>query len=334
MNLLNYYIASPWALWFLLIIPALLAWYVLTGRRKPAAMRFSSLQGVSGVRNTWRSVMVHVLFGLRMVALTTGIIALSRPQLLDHEEKRETKGIDIVIAIDVSASMLARDFKPDRLEAAKAVAKEFIGDRPNDRIGIVVFAGEAFAQCPLTTDHQVLTQLMDEVRTGVLEDGTAIGSGLGTAVNRLKDSKSTSKVVILLTDGVNNRGELDPRTAAMLAAQNGIRVHTIGVGTTGKAYAPTGITAGGRYVFDYVDVEIDEALLNEVSSETGGRYYRATDNESLRSIYDEIDNLEKSIVAVSTLPKAFDLFPWLVMAALGLVVVELFVRYGVVRTLT
>lgn len=297
-------------------------------------MGMSSLEGVTRVRTSLRPVLLHVLFGLRLAALTVGIIAMSRPQILDHEEQLETKGIDIIITIDVSTSMLARDLEPDRLQASKEVAKEFIAQRPNDRIGLVVFAGEAFAQCPLTIDHSILTQLLDEVTTGMMEDGTAIGSGLGTAVNRLKDSKSASKVVILLTDGVNNHGEMDPRTAAVLATENNIRVHTIGVGTMGQAYAPTGITMNGRYVFGYVDVEIDEELLKEISDETGGKYYRATDNESLRQVYAEIDRLEKSIVAVSTLPKPFDLFPWLLIAAGALLGLELLLRYSVLRTVT
>lgn len=297
-------------------------------------MRMSSLEGVKSTRNMLRPVLVHVLFGLRLAALTIGIVAMSRPQILSHEEKRETQGIDIVIAIDISASMLARDFKPDRLEAAKELAKEFISERPNDRIGLVVFAGEAFAQCPLTLDHNVLVQLLDDVQTGILEDGTAIGSGLGTAINRLKDSKANSKVVILLTDGVNNTGEMDPRTAAVIASQNSIRVHTIGVGTRGKAYSPVAMGFDGRYIFDYVDVEIDEALLQEVSGQTGGNYYRATDNESLRQVYSKIDELEKSIVAVSTLPKPLDLFPLLLIGPFVLLTVELMVRYTLLRTLT
>lgn len=297
-------------------------------------MQFSTLSGVWQFRSALRPLLFHSLFILRVLVFSAVILAFARPQIPNVEEQIETSGIDIVMALDISSSMLARDFKPDRLSAARQVASDFIEDRPNDRLGLVAFAGEAFTQCPITIDHRVLLGLMDELKVGLLNDGTAIGSGLGVAVNRLKESKSISKVIILLTDGVNNMGETDPGTAADLAKQFNIRVYTIGVGKKGKAYAPVGIYPNGQYAFDYVDVEIDEALLREVADKTGGQYFRATDNQRLVEIYGEIDQLEKSRVLVSTLPRHTDLFHWPVLMAAGLLLLAFFVKYTVLNGIT
>lgn len=326
--------AFPDILWALLLVPALVIVYVFRIQKRTPVMNLSSLEGVWQHRSGIRPVLYHLLFFLRMAALIAVIVALARPQIPNMEEQVETQGIDIVMALDISSSMLARDFKPDRISAAKIVASDFINERKNDRLGLVAFSGEAFTQCPITIDHQVLLGLMEELKVGLLKDGTAIGSGLGVAVNRLKDSESISKVIILLTDGVNNMGETDPRTAADLAANFNIRVYTIGVGKQGKAYAPVGIYPNGQYAFDYVDVEIDEDLLKEVAVKTGGQYFRATDNESLKEIYGEIDQLEKSRVLVSTMPRHTDVFFWLVAFSAGALLLEIMAKQLFFRGIT
>lgn len=238
------------------------------------------------------------LRGLPLAATCGGlgllIVAMARPQAEDSSEERHREGIDIVVAMDVSGSMLSRDLKPDRLEAAKRVAMDFIDGRPNDRIGLVVYEGEAFTQCPLTTDHGVLKALFSEARTGLIANGTAVGMGLATAVNRLRHSDAKSKVVILLTDGVNNTGAVQPLDAAMLADRMGIRVYTIGLGTRGKALSPVGRYPDGSLAFDYMDVDIDDKTLEAIAGSTGGRYFRATDERKLKEIYAEIDQLEKT----------------------------------------
>ena len=258
-------------------------------------------------------------------------MALARPQSTLQEENIISEGIDIVLAMDVSGSMLARDFEPNRLEAAKAVAGEFIAGRPNDRIGLVVFAGESFTQSPITVDHRVLQKLLDEIKDGLLEDGTAIGMGLATAVNRLKDSEAKSKVVILLTDGVNNSGFIDPVTATEAALQFGIRVYTIGVGTMGKAPYP--FKQGNRTVYRDMEVNIDEELLQKISGMANGEYYRAIDNESLKGIYEEIDILEKSRIEVASISRVSEKFlPFVLLAGL-LLLIEMLLRYTILRSI-
>lgn len=324
----------PLVLLGLLLIPLLIAWYIYRQKHKEPALNVSTLRGLIDQAVPARAVVWHGLFGLRMLALSAGIIALARPVIPNVESRTESEGIDIVIALDISSSMLARDFEPNRLEAAKEVAKSFIESRPNDRIGMVVFSGEAFTQCPITVDHNILTEFMGDIKPGLLKDGTAIGSGLGVAINRLQDSDVKSKVIILLTDGVNNAGNTDPMTAAELALNYNIRVYTVGVGKKGKAYSPVGIYPDGTYSYDYVEVQIDEDLLTQIAEETGGQYFRATDNESLQQVYDEIDQLEKSRVMVSSLARPIDLFFWLVVAAGGLLFLELLFRQTVVRSIT
>jgi len=324
----------PWVLAGLFLIPLLALWYAWRYLKRLPLLRVSGGGELARELRSFRTIAYHSLFGLRMLALGAVIIALARPVLPQYESEVETRGINIVLALDVSSSMLARDFSPDRLEAAKELAKEFISERDNDRIGLVVFAGEAFTQCPVTIDHKVLLHLLDEIKTGMLEDGTAIGSGLGTAVNRLKDSEGNSKVVILLTDGVNNSGEIDPVTAAELAVNYGIRVYTIGVGSAGKALSPVAKRPDGTLVFDYVKVEIDEDLLKQIANMTGGQYFRATNKESLREIYREIDRMEKSRVQVSTIPRPIDKFHALLWLAILFLGIEHLLRFSWLRTFT
>ena len=266
----------------------------------------------------------HLPFLLREAALALIIICLARPRSSTEMEKVDTEGIDIVLAMDVSTSMLARDFKPDRISAAKDIAIEFIGQRISDRMGIVVFAGESYTQCPLTTDRATLINLMKDIETGLIEDGTAIGNGLATAVGRMKDSDAKSRVVILLTDGVNNRGEVAPETAAEIAKTFGVRVYTIGVGANGMAPYPV-ITPFGVQLQD-MQVEIDEALLKQIAETTGGRYFRATDNTKLAEIYSEINQMEKARTTVDSFPVYKELFPKYALAALLLLLAELLVK--------
>lgn len=292
---------NPWMLWSLLLVPAFILLYVYRQRRGENSVLYSSVSHFSDkVVSSTLPIFKHVVFGLKMLALSFIILALSRPQAPQNAEsfqKKFKEGIDIVISLDVSGSMLAQDLKPDRLEASKNIAMEFIEDRPNDRIGLVVFEGQSFTQSPITTDHNVLKQIFEDVETGMVEGGTAIGMGLATAVNRLRESKTKSKVVILLTDGVNNRGDIDPITAGQIAKEMGVRVYCIGVGTD-DATAPTPIQTPFGTKIQQIPVEIDEEVLQEISEITGGKYFRATDNSSLKSIYSEIDKLETSKVNV------------------------------------
>jgi Ca-activated chloride channel family protein len=288
--------ANPLFLWLLVIVPGIVAFYVLRQQKTSPSLQLPGLQPFEKAGNTFRNYLRHIHFALRAAAITLLIIVLARPQKTDKFQNVTTEGIDIILAIDISGSMLARDFKPDRLEASKNVATEFISGRPYDRIGLVVFSGESFTQCPLTTDHAVLINLLREIQSGMIEDGTAIGNGLATAVNRIKDSEAKSKVIILLTDGVNNRGEISPSTAADIAKTYGIRVYTIGVGTQGTAPYPVQTPYGVQY--QDMPVEIDEAILKDISSKTGGKYFRATDNAKLVQVYSEIDKMEKSKIDV------------------------------------
>jgi len=267
-----------------------------------------------------------------MAAVTILIIVLARPQSTDKFQDVSTEGIDIMLALDISGSMLARDFKPDRLEASKDVATEFISGRPYDRIGLVVFSGESFTQCPLTTDHAVLINLLREIQSGMIEDGTAIGMGLANAVNRIKDSEAKSKVIILLTDGINNRGEIAPATAAGIAKTFGIRVYTIGVGTMGTAPYPVQTPYGTQY--QNMPVEIDEAILKEIAQTTGGKYFRATDNDKLVQVYSEIDKLEKSKIDVRQFTRKEEKYLIPAIIAFFILVIELLVRYTFLRKLT
>ncbi len=312
----------PYLLW-LLAIPLLLVgrylWIELKDRRPH--LRVSALEAWKAGGRSWLEVLRHLPFVLRTAALCLIIVALARPRSSTQMEKVDTEGIDIVFAMDVSTSMLARDFTPDRLSAAKDIAIEFIAQRPSDRMGIVVFAGESYTQCPLTTDRATLINLMKEVQTDLIEDGTAIGNGLATAVARMKDSDAKSRVVILLTDGVNNMGEIDPATAAEIAKTYGIRVYTIGVGANGEAPYPVQTPWGIE--IRRVPVEIDEALLKQIADGTGGRYFRATDNTKLQEIYAEIGQMEKTRTTVDSFPVYKDLFENYALAALLCLALEL-----------
>lgn len=324
--------ANPDFLYLLLIIPALVAFYILKQHKASASLHVPGLQSFENSGTTFRNYLRHILYVIRMVVVLLLIIVLARPQSTDRFQDVSTEGIDIVMAMDISGSMLARDFKPDRLEASKDVATEFISGRPYDRIGLVVFSGESFTQCPLTTDHAVLINLMREIQSGMIEDGTAIGMGLANAVNRIKDSESKSKVIILLTDGVNNMGAVAPATAAGIAKTFGIRVYTIGVGTQGMAPYPVQTPFGTQY--QNMPVEIDEGILKEIAQTTGGRYFRATDNDKLVQVYQEIDKLEKSKIDVKQFIKKDEKYLAPAIIAFCLLVIEMLVRNTVLRKVT
>ncbi len=313
----------------LLPLIALYLYRELKGRTP--AMQVSNL-GRWDYRPSWfKRALRHVPFVLRIAALALLIVAIARPRDSKNFEKIDTEGIDIVLDMDVSTSMLARDFKPDRIGAAKDIAIEFIASRPTDRIGIVVFAGESYTQCPVTTDRITLINMMKEVQTGLIEDGTAIGNGLATAVARLKDSDAKSRVVILLTDGVNNRGEIAPETAAEIAKTYGIRVYTIGVGAKGEAPYPVQTPWGVQV--QNMQVEIDEALLQKIAETTGGKYFRATDNTKLMEIYGEINKMEKNRTTVDSFPVYSERFMLVALLALAALLLELFFKYVVIKRL-
>ncbi len=312
--------ANKELLWLLLAVPAIIVWYILKNKTAHAELKVSSFSGFEGLKPTLKTRMRHSMIVLRTAALTLLIVVLARPQSRSSWKDIKTEGIDIILSLDISGSMLAKDFKPNRLEAAKEVAIDFINSRPNDRIGLVIFSGESFTQCPLTSDHAVIKNLFDGVRTGMIKDGTAIGDGLATAVARVKDSKAKSKVVILLTDGVNNQGSVAPVTAAEIAKAFGVRVYTIGVGSIGKALSPIGIYPDGTFEYGYVDVDIDDKTLTEIADMTGGKYFRATDNNKLKDVYKEIDRMEKTIFEEKNFTnKAEHFLPFAIAAALLLV---------------
>ena len=317
--------ASPYYLWLLTLLVPMIGYYVWRTLQGGASIQISSVAGVVRAPRTVRYYLRHLPFALRAAAFALLVVALARPQDVERLSRTNTEGIDIMLAIDVSGSMLARDFKPDRITAAKEVAGSFIADRYGDRIGLVAFAGEAFTQSPLTTDQSTLQTLLARIRSGLIEDGTAIGNGLATAINRLRESNAKSKVIILLTDGENNRGEIAPLTAAEIARDQGIRVYTIGVGTRGTAPYPT-VDFFGNPTVVQAKVQIDEKILGEIADLTGGRYFRATDNAKLQSIYDEINQLEKSKVEISQYTTYTEEYLRWAAAALALLLVEFLLR--------
>jgi len=325
----NITFANPEYLWLLLVIPLLVVFYILRQQKTSPSLTFSSVKQLRDIPGSVRPYLRHILFAFRMIIIALLVLIFARPQSTDYWEDVSTEGIDIVLVMDISSSMLARDFKPDRLEAAKNVATEFISGRPYDRMGLVIFSGESFTQCPLTTDHAVMINLMREMQSGMIEDGTAIGLGLATAVNRIKDSEAKSKVIILLTDGVNNMGEIAPVTAAEIAKTLGVRVYTIGVGSRGMAPYPVQTAAGLRY--RNMQVEIDEDVLQEIAGMTGGKYFRATDNESLNKIYAEIDTLEKSKISVQEYSRKREEHMPLAIIITALLLLEILLRYTVLR---
>jgi Ca-activated chloride channel family protein len=321
--------ANPELLYLLLIIPLLTVWYWFRHKVRQPEMEFSDVNTFGKAPKTIKTSLQHILFVLRMLVLAFLIIALARPQTTSRRQDISVEGIDIVLTMDVSSSMLARDFKPDRLEAAKNIAKDFIMKRPNDRIGLVIFSGEAFTQVPLTTDHAMIINMFREIKSGMIEDGTAIGDGLATAVSRLQESDAISKVIILLTDGVNNSGSVDPMSAAEIAKLYGIRVYTIGIGSRG--YAPYPVQTPFGTQIQQMKVQIDEDLLNKIAKETGGHYFRATNNAKLKNIFDEIDKLEKSKIDIQEFRKKYEMFLPFALIAMALFGLEILLRYLVFR---
>jgi len=325
--------ANKSMLWGLLILPVYLAGYIWKNNDYRPELRISSLANLQGTRTSFRVYFRHVVCFLRMCTLALLIVILARPQSKSSWRDVKAEGINIIIALDISSSMLARDLKPDRIEASKTVAMDFIDNRPNDRIGLVIFSGESFTQCPLTSDHTVVKNLFSGIHTGMVDDGTAIGMGLATAVSRV-DTNAKSNVIILLTDGVNNQGAIDPLTAADIAKAYKVRVYTVGLGTTGKALAPVGIDPSGRYQYGYVDVEIDEDILQKVAARTGGKYFRATDTEKLKKVYQEIDKMEKNIFEEKNFSKKKERFlPWAIAALISLLL-EFVFRNTLLRSIT
>jgi Ca-activated chloride channel family protein len=318
---------QPWFLLLLIVIPALIWWYAAKNNQRLGAIILSdvSAKGIT----SWKTSFRHLPFVFRLTAIIFIIAAIARPQTVFDEQNTEGEGVDIVLCIDVSGSMTAQDLTPNRLEAAKNVAIDFVNKRLTDRIAVVIFSGESFTQCPLTTDHTVLISAIENIRNGLLEDGTAIGSGLGTSVDRLRTSKSKSKVIILLTDGENNGGLIDPQTAKEIAKAFQVKVYTIGVGTDG--YAPQPVNTPMGVVMQQGKVSIDEKLLKEIANETGGKYFRAKDNEGLAGIYDEINSLEKSKVEISTRTRYTEKFFPFVLAALALLLLEILLKFTVFK---
>lgn len=322
---------NPNLLYLLLLLLPMIGWYIWKQRDMDTSIRLSTLNGFAKAPRTYKWYLRHVPFVLRTLAMAILIVALARPQSTDHWSNTTTEGIDIVVALDISSSMLAEDFKPNRLEAAKEDAIRFISGRPNDRVGLVVFAGESFTQCPLTTDHAVLINLINDVKSGMIEDGTALGVGLANSVSRLKESSAKSKVVILMTDGINNCGEIPPLTAADIAKAMGVRVYTIGVGTQGQAPYPFVDQFGNKH-YQKVDVEIDEEVLSQIATQTDGRYFRATSNKRLQEVYEQIDQLEKSKIETREYSKKIEEYLPLILAGLALLAIELLMRNTILRT--
>lgn len=324
--------ASPHFFWLFLLLPAAIVWYIFKHKKETAAVKISSLKGFS-ITNSFLTKLKPLLFVFRLLALSALITALARPQTTNVSSRtKTTRGIDIIMAIDVSSSMLAKDLKPNRLDALKEVAAAFIKERPNDRIGLVVYSGESFTKTPVTTDKSIVLNALREINYGLLEDGTAIGMGLATSVNRLKESKAKSKVIILLTDGVNNTGFIDPETAAGLALEFDIKTYTIAIGTNGMALTPVAYNADGSFKYGYREVEIDEKLLRNIAEQTGGKYFRATDNEKLSAIYEEINKLEKTEIEEFKYTQYEEKFRPLVLLAGGLLLFELLLKYTVFRS--
>lgn len=322
---------NPAYLFLLLLLVPVIGWYVWEMWKSDASVQISSAAAL-GKKRTWRICCLHVPFVLLVAAIVLLTLALARPQLTNRWHKESTEGIDIMMVMDISGTMQAEDLKPNRLEAAKKVASDFILDRPEDNIGLVVFAGESFTQCPLTTDHAVLINLFQSVRFGMIEDGTAIGLGIANAVNRMKDSPTKSKVIILLTDGSNNRGDINPQTAAQIANTFGIRIYAVGVGSHGQARVPVQTPIGTQYMM--MDSEFDEATLKTVAQTTGGAYFRATDNTKLKAIYEEIDQMEKTKIRVREYAKKTENYQPFVGAAIACLVLLMLLRYFVLRTIS
>ena len=328
----NFEFLHPHFLWLFVLLPILVIWYYWIGNKDKASLTISSTKGFLQSKN-WSNQLRSVLPLLRLLAVSTLIIALARPRTYTVSKKTKTnKGIDIVMAIDISSSMLARDLRPNRLEALKKVAIKFVNKRPNDRIGIVAYAGESFTKTPITSDKDIVARSINELDFWQIEDGTAIGVGLGTAINRIKDSKAKSKIIVLMTDGVNNAGFIDPMTIAEMAKEMGIKVYTIGIGTNGNAEFPYAKRRGGGYLYQVRPVEIDEALLKKIAKETNAKYFRATSNTKLKQIYDEINKMEKTEIEEFKYYNYNEMYRfWVLLAGLFLLI-ELFLRFSVFRS--
>ncbi|MBB1568304.1 vWA domain-containing protein [Capnocytophaga leadbetteri] len=327
----NIVFANPEFFWLLLLLPLMLLWYWYWNKKSQANVTFSTTIAFKKTKS-WSDALYHLLFVLRMIAIALIVVALARPQT--HSENAKTKitdGIDIVMAIDVSASMLSQDLKPNRFEALKKVASQFVKDRPNDRIGLVIYAGESYTKTPVTTDKSIILNALSEITYGQIEDGTAIGMGLATAVNRLKESKAKSRVIILLTDGVNNTGFIDPQTAAELAAEYGIKVYTVGIGTNGMALSPYALNADGSIIYRMQQVDIDEPLMKKIAQVTKGRYFRATNNQKLQQIYDEINQMETTKIEEFKYTEVDEKFRWWVLVAGVLLLLEFVLKHTLLR---
>ncbi|MBP1631166.1 MAG: vWA domain protein [Bacteroidetes bacterium] len=320
----------PYVLLLLIIIPLIILWKRIYGRKTHTSINYSQVFPFEGVKKTWKIRLIELPNYVRYIILVLLIIVIARPQSFLSKNEKNIEGVDIVLALDISSSMLAEDFKPNRLEAAKDVAKEFIQGRKTDNIGVVVFSGEAFTQCPPTTDQNMLLNLLENVKSGIINDGTAIGDGIATAINRIKDTKTQSKVIILLTDGVNNMGAIDPLTAAELAKNNKIRVYTIGVGRMGMAPYPISTPMGKQY--QSIEVKIDETLLGDVARITGGKYFRSKDKGSLETIFKEIDSMEKTIIDVSYYKQKKDLYLPFLLFAIILFFVEILLKKTIFKS--
>lgn len=327
----NIVFANPEFFWLLLLLPLMLLWYWFWNKKSQANVTFSTTIAFKKTKS-WSDALYHLLFVLRIIAIALIVVALARPQT--HSENAKTKitdGIDIVMAIDVSASMLSQDLKPNRFEALKKVASQFVKDRPNDRIGLVIYAGESYTKTPVTTDKSIILNALSEITYGQIEDGTAIGMGLATAVNRLKESKAKSRVIILLTDGVNNTGFIDPQTAAELAAEYGIKVYTVGIGTNGMALSPYALNADGSIIYRMQQVDIDEPLMKKIAQVTKGRYFRATNNQKLQQIYDEINQMETTKIEEFKYTEVDEKFRWWVLVAGVLLLLEFVLKHTLLR---
>ena len=327
------YFANPDYLWLLLALPLLVGWYVFSRKKTQAVLKISSLNGFRA-KSSFLAQLQPTLFVLRILSLALIVMALARPQTMDVSTRTKTnKGIDIVMAIDISSSMLAQDLKPNRLTALKRVAASFVDDRMSDRIGLVIYAGESYTKTPITSDRAIVKNALGEIQfEGVIEDGTAIGMGLATSVNRLKDSRAKSKVIILLTDGVNNSGFIDPKIASELAVEYEIKTYTIGLGSNGTARAPIGLLPNGKFQYGMTKVEIDEELLKTIAEKTGGLYFRATDNKKLEEIYEEINKLEKTEIEEFKYYNYDEKFRPLILLALALLFIEWLMRNTLFRS--
>ena len=330
MSLSLFYINHPWMLTLLLVIVPIIYWHQHKKKKLLSVMKWPSIGSLPNQGVSFKAMLFKSLFPLRILSISLIIIALSRPQLENSSENLSINGIDLMMVNDISGSMLAEDLSPNRLEAAKTVAADFIESRPNDRIGIVAFSGAAFTQCPITADHEMLLTLVKQLRSGMIKDGTAIGDGLMIAIDRLRNSDAQSKVIILLTDGINNAGFVDPQTAASIAKMYGVRIYTIGVGSKGKAKYPF-VDQRGFKIYDYIDVMIDEEMLTDIATGTDGKYFRATDNKSLENIYKEIDQLEKTRINISRLINRKDIFFYPLAFALILLLIEGVLRFAVIK---